>query len=57
MSKEDNYDWMFSNTEFDNGTIDIHFLLNKTTGDVKKVVQRRTGTSSKEELYVCGLEK
>ena len=54
-NKEGNYDWMFSDREFQDGeTFDIHFLFNKYTGEVKKIIQKRIEVveENKEQLIM-----
>ena len=55
MGKEENYQWLFSDTEFENGKIDIHFVLNTSTGNIQKILQRRTEYQNKEEEKVSDL--
>lgn len=42
MMVKEKYRWLFSDTEFNDGKIDIHFILNTQTGEIEKIIQRRT---------------
>ena len=55
MGKEEKYQWLFSDTEFENGKIDVHFVLNTTTGEIKKILQRRTEYEENKEEKVSDL--
>jgi len=55
MGKEENYQWLFSDTEFENGKIDIHFVLNTSTGKIQRIIQRRTKYKNNTEEKVCDL--
>lgn len=53
MEQEKKYQWLFSDVEYDNGKIDVHFVLDTTTGLIKKTLQRRTKyNENKEEKVV-----
>ena len=57
MKEEKNkFEWMFSNTEYDNGKIDIHFILNTETGKVTKEISRRLKITTNEEEKICGFD-
>lgn len=49
MEKEEKYQWLFSDIEFEDGKIDVHFVLNTTTGKIKKILQRRTEYNENKE--------
>lgn len=49
---KETYQWLFSDKEEHGGQIDIHFVLNTNTGEVKKIVQRRTIISRGVERVV-----
>lgn len=49
------YIWLFSDTEFDKGTFDIHFVLDTCTGRVIKSIEKRT--DKEKNLIIKGDKK
>jgi len=47
--EEEIYMWLFSDYEYFDGKIDIHFVLNNKTGQINKIIQRRTVSEETSE--------